>query len=652
MCGIAGLLDVGAVPGARADLARRMGDRLAHRGPDDAGVWADDEAGVALAHRRLAILDLTPAGHQPMASACGRHVLTFNGEIYNHLELRTELERAGAAPPWRGHADTETLLAAFSAWGIEATLKKSVGMFALAVWDRDRRTLTLARDRLGEKPLYYGWLRGTFLFASELKALRAWPGFDAEIDRGALALFLRHNCIPAPHTVYRGISKLMPGTALTVAASGERKQPVAYWSVREVAERGLADPFRGDEAEAADELERLLGRSVAGQMVADVPLGAFLSGGIDSSTVVALMRAHAGQPVRTFTIGFAESGYNEAPEAAAVAAHLGTRHTELYVSPAEAMAVIPRLPTLYDEPFADSSQIPTFLVSQLARRQVSVSLSGDGGDELFGGYNRHFWAAQLWRRAGYLPRPLRGILATAVEALSPAAWDGLFARLGRFLPSPLRQRNPGDKLHKLAEVLAARGPEEIYLDLVSHWKSPLEVARAASEPPTLLTDPAALARLENFESRMMYLDMVTYLPDDILTKVDRAAMGVSLETRVPMLDHRVVEFAWRLPLSMKIRGAQGKWLLRQVLHRHVPAALVERPKAGFGLPVGDWLRGPLRDWAEALLDEGRLAREGFFHPRPIRALWTEHLNGRRNAAYHLWDILMFQAWLEEVRRHG
>lgn len=654
MCGITGCwLARGAHrPESLDRLAGRMGDQLLHRGPDDAGVWTDAEAGIALAHRRLAILDLSPAGHQPMVSACGRHVIVFNGEIYNHLALRRDLETAGGAPAWRGHADTETLLAAISVWGLEAALRATVGMFALALWDRQTRTLYLARDRLGEKPLYYGWVQGAFLFGSELKALRGWPGFAADIDRGALALYLRHNCIPAPHTIYRGIHKLPPGSWLTLPDEDREAGPVAYWSPRQVAEEGQADPFRGSDGEAADELERLLRQAVAGQMVADVPLGAFLSGGIDSSTVVALMQAQAGRPVRSFSIGFSAAAYDEAPQARAVAAHLGTDHTELYVSPEEAMAVIPRLPRLYDEPFADSSQIPTFLVSRLARQHVTVSLSGDGGDELFGGYNRHFWAARLWRRVSPWPRPLRGILAAGLQALPPAAWDAAFARLGRFLPRAARQRNPGDKLHKLAEVVAAESPEAIYLHLVSHWKNPGEVVRGTAEPMTPVTDRAYWARLDDFESRMMYLDLITYLPDDILTKVDRAAMGVSLESRVPLLDHRLVEFAWRLPLAMKIRAGEGKWLLRQVLYRHIPRALVERPKMGFGLPLGDWLRGPLRDWAEDLLGEGRLREAGHFHPGPIRALWAEHLSGRRNWAYHLWDVLMFQAWWESERGHG
>lgn len=654
MCGLAGLWAPipGAGGGGLEAVARSMAATLAHRGPDDAGVWADEQAGIAVAHRRLAVLDLSDAGHQPMISASGRHVLVFNGEIYNHLTLRRELERLGGAPAWRGHADGETLLAAIEAWGVENTLQATVGMFALALWDRHTRSLTLARDRLGEKPLYYGWVKGVFLFGSELKALRAWPGFSAEIDRNALALYLRHNCIPAPYTIYRGLRKLPPGTWLTLSAGALDVQPVTYWSANEVAERGQADPFRGTDDEAAEELERLLRHAVAGQMVADVPVGAFLSGGIDSSTVAALMQAQSGRPVRTFTIGFAEGAYDEAPQARAVAAHLGTEHTELRLGPSEVLGVIPSLPRLYDEPFADSSQIPTFLVCRLARGQVTVSLSGDGGDELFGGYNRHFWVARLWRRLRHVPRPLRSVLAAFLQALPPAAWDDLFTHLVRLLPRAARQRNPGDKLHKLAEVMAAQGPEAIYLALVSHWKQPEKVVCGAIEPPTRVTDRSGWARLNDFESRMMFLDLVTYLPDDILTKVDRASMAVGLESRVPLLDHRVVEFAWRLPLSMKIRDGEGKWLLRRVLHRHVPQELVDRPKMGFGIPLGDWLRGSLREWAEALLDETRLKDEGIFLPGPIRTLWAEHISGRRNRAYHLWDVLMFQAWLEETRRYG
>lgn len=651
MCGIAGFLDSSQDVADPERVLSRMTDALVHRGPDDRGFWLDREAGIGLGHRRLSILDLSPTGHQPMVSACGRYVVIFNGEIYNHLRLRQELESISPAisDRWRGSSDTETLLAVVAALGTEAALKKYVGMFAFALWDRETRRLTLARDRLGEKPLYYGWQGKIFLFGSELKALREHPAFRGEINRDALALYMRHNCIPAPYSIYQGIYKLPPGMWLTLGRSERDIVPRSYWSVREAADVGLRFPFVGSEDEARIALDNVLRQAVAGQMLADVPLGAFLSGGVDSSTVVALMQALSDRPVKTFTIGFHEAGYNEAEHAHAVARHLGTEHTELYVTSEQAMAIIPRLPSLYDEPFADSSQIPTFLVSELARRHVTVSLSGDGGDELFGGYNRYFWAKNIWRQVGWLPQSMRAALAGVLTTLPPSAWNGVFKGLARFLPAGWRYANPGDKLHKLADILAVRAPEEIYLGLVSHWKHPAKVVHSASEPATVLTDPARWAALPDLENRMMYLDQMTYLPDDILAKVDRAAMGVSLETRVPLLDHRVVEFAWSLPLSLKIRDGQGKWLLRQVLYKYVPKEMIERPKMGFGIPLDVWLRGPLKDWAEALLDETRLRNEGFFEPMAIRQKWAEHLAGRRNWSYYLWDVLMFQAWSEQWR---
>jgi asparagine synthase (glutamine-hydrolysing) len=649
MCGIVGVLGPGGGgETALSGLVETMCSCLSHRGPDDRGIWVDDQAGLGLGHRRLSILDLSPTGHQPMVSASGRYVITFNGEIYNYLDIRRDLETSGPAPAWRGHSDTEVILAAIARWGIGPALERMTGMFALALWDREDRTLHIARDRLGEKPLYYGWLDATLVFASELKALRVHPSWQGHIDRGALALFLRHGYVPAPHSIYQGVRKLTPGTFLSVRADGSSEEK-AYWSARNVAERGVAAPFAGSDAEAIETLERLLSRSIAGQMISDVPLGAFLSGGVDSSTVVALMQAEAARPVQTFTIGFREEGHNEAEHAKAVARHLGTDHTELYVTPAEARQVIPRLPELYDEPFSDSSQIPTFLVAQLARRKVTVSLSGDGGDELFGGYNRHFIGRGLWDRLRRVPPGLRSGAASAITSISPAHWNRFLTSFLKLAPAHYRYTNPGEKLHKLALVLGARDPNEIYLGLTSQWKHPSSVVYDGTEPVTALTNGDGSAALPDFTQRMMFLDLVGYLPDDILVKVDRAAMGVSLETRVPMLDHHVVEFAWQVPLSMKIRGGQGKWLLRQLLYKHVPRELIERPKTGFSVPIGEWLRGPLREWAEALLDQARLQREGFFDPAPIRDRWEEHLSGRRDWQESLWTVLMFQAWLEAER---
>jgi asparagine synthase (glutamine-hydrolysing) len=624
-----------------------MADTIAHRGPNDEGIWTTPESGVCLVHRRLSIIDLSPAGHQPMASSSGRYELVFNGEVYNHADLRLQLDQCSAAPAWRGHSDTETLLAAFDTWGIENTLKKSIGMFAIAVWDIEQRRLVLARDRLGEKPLYYGWQGSggdaAFIFGSELKALRAHPSFRAPIDRNALTLYLRHNYIPAPHTIYQGIYKLQPGCMLTVSWDHQEPNIQAYWSAFDVMREGqVARNTSPAPYEAVDELEALLKSAVKQQMVADVPLGAFLSGGVDSSTVVALMQSQSSRPVQTFTIGFHEAGYNEAEHAELVARHLGTEHTELYVTAQEAMAVIPKLPTIYDEPFSDSSQIPTFLVSELARRHVTVSLSGDAGDELFSGYTRYTTTSGIWNKLSRLPMPLRGAAARTITAVSPQTWNAVTG----WLPSRHFKQRLGDKLHKGAGVLRSRSIDDLYHGLVSHWSEPEDVVINGHEPPTLLAGlQPELSDLSPVE-RMMALDLKTYLPDDILVKMDRAAMAVSLESRIPMLDHRVVEFAWRLPQALKYRDGVGKWVLRQVLYRHVPQHLIDRPKMGFGIPIDSWLRGPLRAWAETLLDESRLRSEGYFHPAPIRQKWAEHLDGSRNWAYHLWDILMFQAWLE------
>jgi asparagine synthase (glutamine-hydrolysing) len=632
VCGITGFWD----PDTPAQALGAMIGALEHRGPDSHGHWHDAASGVGLGHARLAIVDLTREGAQPMRSHCGRYVVTFNGEIYNHLVLREQL----GALPWRGHSDTETLLACFTRHGVTRSLPLLLGMFAFAVWDREAHSLTLARDRFGEKPLYHGRLdQGAFVFGSELKALRAHPGWRGEIDREALTLLLRHNCVPAPWSIYRGVRKLAPASWMTLHADG-RTQEGRYWDVADVAHRGTCEPLALSDVEATDQLEALLSDAVRGQMLSDVPLGAFLSGGVDSSTVVALMRRHSDQRVRTFSIGFEAAGYNEAEHAKAVANHLGTDHTELHVSAADALAVVPRLPALYDEPFADSSQIPTFLVAQLARRRVTVALSGDAGDELFAGYNRYLLAARYWSPLARVPLPLRRGLARGALALSPGSWDVL-ARAAR-----RRTAHAGDKLHKLAaSVLPATSPQSMYRALASHWTDPAAAVVGGSEPAA---DESRLDGLcGSAVERMCLADQLGYLSDDILVKVDRAAMSVSLETRVPLLDHRVVEFAWQLPLHQKIRGSETKWLLRQVLDRHVPRALVERPKQGFAVPLEQWLRGPLRDWAEDLLAAPRLAREGYFDPAPVRRKWDEHLSGRRNWQHHLWDVLMFQAWLEQ-----
>lgn len=647
MCGIAGFFTAGALPDQAAPWARAMGDALAHRGPDGHGEWLDEGAGIALAHRRLSIVDLSPAGRQPMVSADGRWVVVFNGEIYNHLQLRHQLEAANRAPAWRGHSDTETLLAAVAAWGLVTALQRAVGMFAIALWDRQLRSLTLARDRLGEKPLYYGVQSGVLLFGSELKALRAHPAFDGGIDTGALSLLLRHGYVPAPWSIHRGIRKLLPGTLLTLSRPGDADaEPTTYWSVQEQALAGAREPLSLSDTEAVETLDRLLRQSIEGQRVADVPLGAFLSGGIDSSTTVAVMQALSSQPVRTFTIALPDAALDESAHARAVARHLGTQHTELMVTAQEAQQVIPKLPGLYCEPFADASQIPTFLVSQLARKDVTVALSGDAGDELFCGYDRYHWA----QRVAAVPLALRRSCGTVLQALPAEVWSTLLAPVSPWLPRELREGDRADRLRKLVSVLGARQNDDVYRQMVSFWPEGMSPVVGACEPLTAFTEP--VPPLRAFASRMMLLDMRSYLPDDILVKVDRAAMAASLETRVPLLDHRIVEFALRLPLQQKLRGGQGKWVLRQVLDRYVPRALVERPKLGFGIPIHAWLRGPLRGWAEDLLDESRLRQAGLLDPTPVHRLWREHMAGRNDWGYRLWPMLMFEAWRRADSQSG
>ena len=639
MCGIAGILGSKYV---LEDHLQAMAFVLRHRGPDDHGIWFDADARIGLAHTRLSILDLSTAGHQPMPSASGRFIISFNGEIYNHLEMRRRLQEASSAPNWRGHSDTETLLAGFEAWGIEATVQKTFGMFAFAVWDKHTRTLTLARDRIGEKPLYYGWQNGAFLFASELKAIKCHPSFCGDINRNALAAYMRFGNVPAPQSIYTGISKLTPGTLLTVTLDAAKDCiPVPYWSLLDVARKGLQDPFQGSDSEALAQLTSTLSAAVLSQQIADVPVGAFLSGGIDSSLIVAMMQSQANKPVHTFTIGFENAQYNEANYARAVANHLGTQHTELIVTSAQSQEVLFLLPTLYDEPFADSSAIPTFLVSKLAHKDVKVSLSGDGGDELFGGYNRY--SNKVEKIPGFLRRPL----ALIFESVSPNTWDLAASLSSPLLPNSLKFTSPGDRAHKLASVLHCDSPSHLYERLLSQWPEANSIVLGADYKSSIQSLWQQLSDFKSNELKMMACDTLGYLPNDILHKVDRAAMGVSLETRVPFLDHRVIEFAWRLPQHMKIRNGQRKWILRELLYKHVPRNLIERPKTGFGIPIGDWLRGPLRDWAEDLLSESRLRQEGFFDPIPIRRKWAQHLSGARNWQHHLWNVLMFQAWTNQ-----
>lgn len=645
MCGIAGCLERrrGTMP--LGEIARSMADAISHRGPDDSGVWCDLAEGIAFGHRRLSIVDLSSAGHQPMPSADGRRVIAFNGEIYNHRALRAELDQAGLAPVWRGNSDTEVLLAAVSAWGLDNTLAKLLGMFAFALWDCAEKTLTLVRDRVGEKPLYYGWVGDSFVFASELAALKKHPRWAGEINRNALGLLQRHNYIPAPHSIYKHISKLMPGSYLLIGAGAKDVESRTYWSASEAAQRGADCPFKGSAGEAADVLEKLLTESLSGQMLSDVPLGAFLSGGVDSSVVVALMQTQSSRPVKTFSIGFDVPEYDEASYARAVARHLGTDHTELYCTTADALSTVPRLAGVYSEPFADSSQIPTLLVSQLARQHVTVSLSGDGGDELFGGYTRYDLAARGWPKLTKVPLALRRGAAKIIRNFSPAAWDRLAGGPLSLVSAQHKIHRFGDKLHKVSGALEASSFDDFYRELISHWPDPSGLVLGTSEQRSIFADKSTQLSATSLQ-RMMLLDCVSYLPDDILVKVDRAAMSVGLETRVPMLDRRLIEFAMSLPAELLVREKKSKWPLRQVLYRHVPPALIERPKMGFAIPLGNWLRSPLRDWAENLLNERRLTNEGFFSPKLVREAWAAHLSGRQDLHYRLWNVLMFQSWNE------
>jgi asparagine synthase (glutamine-hydrolysing) len=643
MCGIAGFLDRASEMNAEALQAvnRCMTDAIAHRGPDDEGIWVDSAAGIALGHRRLSILDLSPEGHQPMHSASGAFVIVFNGEIYNFREIREELESHGHR--FRGHSDTEIMLAAFEEWGVRRAVDKFNGMFSFAVWDRRERTLYLLRDRLGKKPLYYGWAGKVLLFASELKALHAHPAFEGEINRDALALYVRYGYIPAPYSIYHGIYKLPAGGILAIRAgdAGSNAEPEQYWSALDAARRSLANPALSGEEEALSELEALLRDAVGIRMVSDVPLGAFLSGGIDSSVVVGLMQSLSSNPVKTFSIGFHEERHDEARHARAVAEYLGTDHTELYVTPSEAQDVIPRLPEMFDEPFADASQIPTFLVSQLARRSVTVALSGDGGDELFAGYRTYQDGATYFARNRRWPAPLRRMAAACMTGLPDPVLRAVLGRAGVA---------GGDvRLQRMASILGQDATGHAYRAMVSVWEFPEQVARSASEPATPFTDPRYTDAVRTEIPAMMLLDAATYLPDDILVKVDRASMAVSLEARCPLLDYRLFELAWRLPMALKRRNGSGKWILKEMAYRLVPRKLLDRPKAGFGVPIQDWIRGPLREWADDLLNPEVLKREGWLNPEPVRSAWDIHLNGGMDMSMRLWIVLMFQAWLRNER---
>lgn len=646
MCGITGLIDLRAAYSETElqSTISKMNTAMLHRGPDSSGVWVDPSFGLGFGHQRLSIIDLSPAGAQPMHSSCGRYVIAFNGEIYNFTAIKAELEKSGHIS-WKGHSDTEVLLAAIQRHGLQQALTLLEGMFAFALWDRENQTLSLVRDRLGEKPLYYGVFGSKVIFGSSLASFAEVPNVELQLDRNSLALMMRHNYIPEPYSIYKHVSKLKPGTCASFDFShGDADQTPTistYWSVSEAITKGKADCF-SNEAEAIDHLEDTLQSVVSGAMVSDVPIGAFLSGGIDSSLITALMQANSSAKVNTFSIGFKEDAFSEAEYAKQVAQHLGTHHTELYLTGKDALDVIPSLPAMYDEPFSDSSQIPTFLVSKMARSHVTVALSGDGGDELFCGYNRYLFAENLHRKLSKVPAPLRSVITKAMRVPGIDQWDAVYGLVQKLLRRDQSLVNFGDKMYKLAEVLESSNEKELYRRLVSHWKQPSELILGSTEYPTVLND--SMGEGLSFVESMMALDTVSYLPGDILTKVDRSAMFNSLETRVPFLNHRVLECAWRMPLDFKLKGAVGKHPLREILYKHVPKHLIDRPKMGFGVPLGQWLRTDLRDWVEDLLDENSLREQGVFNVEMVRLAWRDHLSGKVNNQYYLWDVLMFQAW--------
>ncbi len=633
------------------NVISKMNSSISHRGPDTNGIWVDKNSGIVFGHQRLSILDLSDSGSQPMHSNSGRYIITYNGEVYNHLEIRKELENNNNGINWRGTSDTETLLEAIDFWGIETALKKIDGMFAFGLWDKKNNSLTLARDRIGEKPIYYGWQgkgdNKVFLFSSELKALKAHPEFIREVNIDAISLQLRHNYIPAPYSIFKNIFKLLPGHYLKFSESDLKKNLLpnskCYWSLIESALYGINNQLTQSDTEIQNNLEKYLQSSVKKQMISDVPLGAFLSGGIDSSIVVALMQSQSNVPIKTFTIGFDEDSYDEAKHAKNIALNIGADHTELYISPQKAMDVIPKLPTIYDEPFSDSSQIPTFLVTQLANKHVKVVLSGDAGDELFCGYNRYVMSKKFWSILSLMPLSSRNILSSGLQSISPQTWSSF----SNILPGLNKYSNFGDKIHKGANALTAKNFNDLHYRLCSNWQNPTDVVINSKELGTFLTEFRPQLNGLNGEQQMMTLDFINYLPDDILVKVDRASMASSLETRIPFLDHNLIEYVWKIPQSLKLKNGQGKWILRQILNKYVPKNLTERPKMGFGVPIDTWLRGPLRDWAENLLNENKLKQEGYFNSRLIRDKWEEHLSKKKNWQHHLWSVLMFEAWIDQ-----
>ena len=637
MCGIAGYLGEVKHP---IDCLTKMADAISHRGPDNMGVWSDHNPSIGFAHSRLSILDLSSAGNQPMHSSSGNYVIIFNGEIYNHKSLRSELESINQRN-WLGHSDTETLLAAIEEWGLKKTLVKAKGMFAIALWDKSSNKLSLACDRIGEKPLYYGWVNNQFVFSSELKSMKVFPEFNNVIDRKSLALFLRFNSIPAPYSIYKDIFKLEPGQIVEINSHSNKLEKYKFWSLEEVYKNGSENKFRGSSIQAINQLENILSEAVSSQMQSDVPLGAFLSGGIDSSTIVALMQSYSNSQVNTFTIGFNSKEFDESKHAEMVSNHLGTYHFNKLVTEKDALDVIPNLPDIYDEPFADSSQIPTYLVSKFAKEKVTVALSGDAGDELFGGYNRYIFSQKMFKNITKTPNSIKKLMSKMMFSLSEENWNFILGGLMRN-----RHSNIGHKIHKTANIVSSKSINDLHFKLISQIQNPSDWLIDSNEYETVFNDHEdRFKELDSVETMMAY-DLISYLPTDILTKVDRAAMSVSLETRVPFLDPDVIQFAASIPMEFKIRNGVTKWLLREVLYKHVPKDLIERPKMGFAVPLAEWLRGPLRDWAESLLDEKRLHQEGFFNVEFVRDKWSEHISGRRNWSHQLWNVLMFQAWLE------